>query len=235
MSRYKSKASKLESMKKMKQAILREGSSVAHHKYYDFENISKTNSDATRDSTCLDTNKEKEVETNDYDDSNMDLSHDVPKGYDDVAGFRVFMYNKSTEPLKSTYLSPTLTNSSLDYIQSLLNETHVYELMDITSHPVHTDANTTSMVNNPEENHETISYKSGASEVSFGTHVDVQATNLVLYDMFLDEAAHHNSIPPANTTSYPTINPQHVSLQAKEKKLMQKAKKNMRKINFKRQ
>ncbi|GJS91675.1 hypothetical protein Tco_0774311 [Tanacetum coccineum] len=175
MSGYKSKASKLESMKKMKQAILREGSN---------------------------TNKEKEVETNDYDDSNMDLSHDVPKGDDDV---------------------------------SLLNETHVYELMDITSHPVHTDANTTSMVNNPEENHETISYKSGASEVPFGIHVDVQATNLVLQDMFPDEAAHHNSIPPANTTSYPTTNPQHVSLQAKEKKLLQKAKKNMRKINFKRQ
>nr|GEV59617.1 hypothetical protein [Tanacetum cinerariifolium] len=37
-----------------------------------------------------------------------------------------------------------------------------------------------------------------------------------------DEAAHHNSSSPANTTSYPTTNSQHISLQAKAKKLMQK-------------
>ncbi|GJY55017.1 hypothetical protein Tco_0446681 [Tanacetum coccineum] len=51
--------------------------------------------------------------------------------------------------------------------------------------------------------------------------------------MFSDEVAHHNSSPPANTTSYPITTPQHNSLQENAKRLMQKAKKNMRKINFK--
>ncbi|GKE67397.1 hypothetical protein Tco_1521558, partial [Tanacetum coccineum] len=65
---------------------------------------------------------------------------------DDVARFGVFMYNKSTEPLNSTYLSPTITCSSLEYIQSLLNETLANELMNFMSNPVYTDAHTTSMV-----------------------------------------------------------------------------------------
>nr|GEW32296.1 hypothetical protein [Tanacetum cinerariifolium] len=51
--------------------------------------------------------------------------------------------------------------------------------------------------------------------------------------MFPNEAAHHNSSLPANTKHYLTTNPQHNSLQVKAKKLMQKAKKNMRKINLK--
>ncbi|GJU01134.1 hypothetical protein Tco_1111472 [Tanacetum coccineum] len=51
--------------------------------------------------------------------------------------------------------------------------------------------------------------------------------------MFLDEVAHHISSPPANTKYLPIKDPQPSLLQAKEKKLMQKAKKNMRKINFK--
>ncbi|GKA89659.1 hypothetical protein Tco_0811471 [Tanacetum coccineum] len=52
--------------------------------------------------------------------------------------------------------------------------------------------------------------------------------------MFLDEVAYHTSSPPANTTNYPITHHQQNSLQAKEKKLMQKARKNMRNINFKR-
>ncbi|GKA15986.1 hypothetical protein Tco_0695733 [Tanacetum coccineum] len=54
-----------------------------------------------------------------------------------------------------------------------------------------------------------------------------------LQEMFLDENAHHLSSPPAIKMSYPKTNPQPNSLQTKAKKLMQKAKKNMRKINFK--
>ncbi|GJX59472.1 hypothetical protein Tco_0290862 [Tanacetum coccineum] len=72
--------------------------------------------------------------------------------------------------------------------------------------PMYTDGYTTSAVANPDGNPE---------------------------EMFLDEAAHHNLSPPVNTSFYPTINPQHTSLQAKAKKLMQKAQKNMRKTNFK--
>nr|GEZ64941.1 hypothetical protein [Tanacetum cinerariifolium] len=51
--------------------------------------------------------------------------------------------------------------------------------------------------------------------------------------MFPDENTHHLSSPPATKTSYPTTYPQPSSVQAKAKKLMQKEKKNMRKINFK--
>ncbi|GJT08396.1 hypothetical protein Tco_0842858 [Tanacetum coccineum] len=87
------------------------------------KDISATDSDATQDSSHSDTNKEKEDETVDSDDFDMDLTNDESKGDDDVAGFVVFIYNKSTEPLKSTCLSPIVTSSSLEYIQSLLNET----------------------------------------------------------------------------------------------------------------
>nr|GEW16959.1 integrase, catalytic region, zinc finger, CCHC-type, peptidase aspartic, catalytic [Tanacetum cinerariifolium] len=80
------------------------------------------------------------------------LYYDEPKGDDDAVRYGVFMYNKSVKPLKSTYLSPTVTCSSLEYIQSLLNEPPANELMDFMSNPVYTDAHTTSMVANPEEN-----------------------------------------------------------------------------------
>ncbi|GJX23763.1 hypothetical protein Tco_0228208 [Tanacetum coccineum] len=95
-----SKASRLESLKKKKQAITGEGSN---------------------------TSEESANGTDDADDSDMDLSDDNPDGYDDDAGFGMFMYNKSTKTPKSTYLSLTITTSSLDFIQNLLDETHVNE------------------------------------------------------------------------------------------------------------
>ncbi|GJR64965.1 hypothetical protein Tco_0011030 [Tanacetum coccineum] len=82
-------------------------------------------------------------------------------------------------------------------------------------------------------NPELTSYISCASEVPLGTHVDVQATNFLLQEMFSDENAHHIPSLPANKIPYTTTTPQPNSLQTKAKKLMQKAKKNMRKINFK--
>ncbi|GKC49828.1 hypothetical protein Tco_1072573 [Tanacetum coccineum] len=104
---------------------------------------------------------------------------------------------------------------------------------DAASHPVYIDAQTTSVVHNPEGNPELTSYILGASKVPLGTHVDVLATKTLMKEMFLDENAHHLSSPPAIKMSYPTTNPQPNSLQTKAKKLMQKAKKNMRKFNFK--
>ncbi|GKA46640.1 hypothetical protein Tco_0739523 [Tanacetum coccineum] len=171
-----SKESRFKSVRQEKKPVGGEGSSAVHDKYYEFKDISATYSDATRDSSCSETDKEKDDETDDFEDSDMDLSDDEPKGDDDVIGFGVFMYNKSTEPLKSTYLSPIVT--------------------------FYTDAHTTSAVANPKGNPEVTSYISGASEVPFGTNVDVQATNLVLKEMFL------------------------------VKKLMDKAKNNLRKITF---
>ncbi|GJX21121.1 hypothetical protein Tco_0223798 [Tanacetum coccineum] len=73
----------------------------------------------------------------------------------------------------------------------------------------------------------------GASEVSLGIHVDVQATNILLQEMFSDENAYHTPSLPAKKIPYTGTTPQPSLLQAKAKKLMQKAKKNMRKINFK--
>ncbi|GJT83053.1 hypothetical protein Tco_1057395, partial [Tanacetum coccineum] len=147
-------------------------------------------------------------ETDDADESDMNLSDDNPHGYDNDARYEVFMHNKSTATPNSTYLSLTVTSSSLDFIQNLLDETPANELMDFMSHPMYTDAQTTSVMHNPEGNPELKNYISGASEVPLGTHVDVLATKTLMQEMFSDDNAHL-------------------------KKLMQKAKKTMRKFNFK--
>ncbi|GJR52227.1 hypothetical protein Tco_1402748 [Tanacetum coccineum] len=225
-----SKASRLERLRQKKQAVTSEGSSVAHTTFYD---TSDTESDATHYSSCLDTSEESANETDVADDSDMDLTNDEQNGDDNTVRYGVFMYNKSTKTPKSIYFSSTVTSSSVDFIQNLLDETPVNELTDLMSNPVYTDTHTTSAVPNPKGNPEVRIFLSGSSEVPFGTHVDVQATKLVLHEIFLDDVAHHNSSLPANTTHRLPINPQLNSLQAKAKKLMQKAKKNIRKINFK--
>ncbi|GJZ50307.1 hypothetical protein Tco_0604497 [Tanacetum coccineum] len=108
-----------------------------------FKEILAIDSDATRDSSCSNIDEVKDDETDDSNDSDMDLSKDEPKGDDNAARFGVFMYNKSTKPLKSTYLNPTITCSSLEYIQSLLNEPPANELTDFMSNPDYIDAYTT--------------------------------------------------------------------------------------------
>ncbi|GKA82542.1 hypothetical protein Tco_0789290 [Tanacetum coccineum] len=198
---------------------LRKGSKASR-----LESLKQKNSDKQEESAN---------ETDDADESDMDLSDDNPNRDDDAAGYGVFMHIKSTATPNSTYLSLTITTSSLDFIQTLLDETPANELTDFMSHLVYTDAKTTSMVHNPDGNPELTSYISGASEVPLGTHIDVLATKTLLREMFPDENAHHLSSLPATKTSYPTTYPQPSSLQAKAKKLMQKAKRNMRKINFK--
>nr|GEZ60780.1 hypothetical protein [Tanacetum cinerariifolium] len=62
---------------------------AAHNKYYEFENISATDSEATQDSSSSDTDEERDDETDDFDDFDMDLSKDKPKRDDNVAGFKV--------------------------------------------------------------------------------------------------------------------------------------------------
>ncbi|GJS44951.1 hypothetical protein Tco_0595072 [Tanacetum coccineum] len=97
-------------------------------------------------------------------------------------------------------------------VHNLLDETLVNELTDSISNHVYTDAHTTSMVHNPGGYHDVRSFLSGASKVPFGTHVDVQATNLVLLETFPDDAAHHSSSPPATITLKLLTNPQPNSL-----------------------
>ncbi|GKC82257.1 hypothetical protein Tco_1137974, partial [Tanacetum coccineum] len=184
----------LESLKQKNQIVTREGSSNAHNKHYA---DSDTDGDAIFYSSCL---EESENETDDADDSDMDLSDDSSQGDDDAVGFGVFMHNKSITTPNSTYLSPTVTNSSLNFIQNLLNETPTNEFDGFC-----------------------------AFEVPLGTHVDVQASNVLLQEMFLDDNAHHIPSLPAKKIPYTATSPQPSSLQAKAKKLMQKTKKNMRK------
>ncbi|GJW83619.1 hypothetical protein Tco_0156764 [Tanacetum coccineum] len=192
-----------------------EGSSNAHNKHYA---DSDTNSNAILYFSC---SEESKNETDDADNSDMDLSDDNPQGDDDAAGFGVFMYNKSTETPNSTYFSPTVTSSLLDFIQDLLNETHANELTDLVSNLVYTDAQITSAVIYTEGNPELTSYIPGASEVPLGTHVDVQAINVLLQEMFPDENAHYKPSLPAKKIPYNATTPQPSSLQAKAKKLMQ--------------
>ncbi|GJR40267.1 hypothetical protein Tco_1215951 [Tanacetum coccineum] len=133
-----SKASRLESLKQKKQVVAGEGSSVAHNKYYDsFDN----DSDATLHSSRSDKTEESENESNDVDESNMDLSDDNPHGDDDT----------------------------------LLDETPANELMNFMSHPVYTDAQTTSVVHNSEGNPKLTSNISCASEVPHAFEKAIQA------------------------------------------------------------
>nr|GFD32484.1 hypothetical protein [Tanacetum cinerariifolium] len=172
-------ASRHESFRKKKQAVAREGSSAAHNKHYA---NSDTDSDATLYSSSSDKTKKSANETGDADESEMDLSNDNPNRDNDVARYRVFMHNKSTVTPNSTHLSPTVTSSSLDLIQTLLDEIPTNELMNFISHPVYTDAQITSVVQNLKGNPELKSYISGASEVPFGTHVDVLATKTLMQE-----------------------------------------------------
>nr|GEV66330.1 hypothetical protein [Tanacetum cinerariifolium] len=107
--------------------------------------------------------KESANETDDADEFDMDLSDDNPNGDDDAARYGVFMHNKSTTTPNSTYLSMTVTSSSLDFIQTLLDETPAKELTEFMS-LVYKDVQTTSVVHNPEGNPKLTSYISGASE-----------------------------------------------------------------------
>ncbi|GKA58097.1 hypothetical protein Tco_0757285 [Tanacetum coccineum] len=207
--------SRLESLRQKKQPVAGEGLSGAHNKYYD---LSYIDSDATLYSSSSDKTEESANKTDDAGESDMDLSDDNLDGDDAAARYAVFMHNKSTITPNSTYLSLTITSSSLDFIQTLLDETLVNELTDVMSHLLYTDAQTTSVVHNPKGNPELTSYIAGASEVPLGTHVDVLATKTLMQEMFPDENAHHLSSPPTTKTSYPTTNPQpkRTSSQSKE-------------------
>ncbi|GJX36455.1 hypothetical protein Tco_0248012 [Tanacetum coccineum] len=202
-----SKANRLKSLKKKKQPVAGEGSSVAHNKYY---SSSDTASDATLYSSSSD-----------------------ERDNDDDASYGVFMCNKSTTTPNSTYFILPITSSLLDFILTLTDETPINELTDFMSHLVYTEVHTTSVVHNPEGNPKLTSYIPGASEVPLGTHVDVLATKTFMQEMFPDKNSHRIPSLLAKKSQYPTTDPQPRLLQVKAKKMMQKAKNNMRKFNFK--
>ncbi|GJT94537.1 hypothetical protein Tco_1090055 [Tanacetum coccineum] len=99
----------------------------------------------TRSLTIAEETVESDSETNDVDDSDMDLSDNSSQGDDDATGFGVFMHSKSITTPNSTYISPMVTSSSLDFIHNLLNETLANELTNFLSNPVYTNPRTTSV------------------------------------------------------------------------------------------
>ncbi|GKE61234.1 hypothetical protein Tco_1511601, partial [Tanacetum coccineum] len=189
-----SKASRLESLRQNKQPVSGEGSSASHNKYY---SSLDTDSDATLYSSSSDKSEESANKTDDTDESDRDLSNDNPHGDDDAARYGVFMHNKSTATPNSTYLSPTVRSSLLDFIQTLLDEIPRNELTDFMSHLVYTDAHTTLMVYNLEGNSELTSYISGASEVPL-TYKNFYAGNVPRRECSL----HTISTSKENSLSY---------------------------------
>ncbi|GJY80708.1 hypothetical protein Tco_0493459 [Tanacetum coccineum] len=155
----------------------------------------------------------------------------------DVVDRNVCMFNETnmtrTSPFAG-FLSQLLEEHFLDFGDQDLNCHVQVLLLDIVVRVLY-NAQTTSAVIYPEGNPELTSYISSASEVPLGTHADVQATNILLHEMFSDKNAHHIASLPEKEIPYTTTTPQPNSLQAKAKKLMHKAKKNMRKINFKKE
>ncbi|GJV19726.1 hypothetical protein Tco_1368746 [Tanacetum coccineum] len=159
----RSKVSRLKNLKQKNQTVVGEGSSNAHNKHYV---DSDTDSDGILCSSCSDITEESDNEPDDADDSDMDLSDDNPDGDNDSTRFGVFMYNKSTKTPNSTYFSPTVTSSSLDIIQNILNETPANELTNFVSNLVYTDAQTTSADMFPDENaHQWFPKKSGSANL----------------------------------------------------------------------
>ncbi|GJT82366.1 hypothetical protein Tco_1056708 [Tanacetum coccineum] len=123
---------------------------------------SQKGSKASRLESLRQNNSEESAnETDDTNESDKELSNDNPDRDDDASRYGVLMHNKSITTSNSTYLSPTVTSSSLDFIQTLLDETPTNELTDFMSHLVYTNPQTTSVVHNPEGNPELTSYISG--------------------------------------------------------------------------
>nr|GEX93244.1 hypothetical protein [Tanacetum cinerariifolium] len=129
MIQIRSKASKLEILKQTKKTVAGAGSNAAHTKYYD---NSKTYSDAILNYSCSDTLEESANETDDADESYLDLTNDNPVRDDDVARYGVFVHNKSTATPNSTYLSLMVTSSSLDVTPRLRQKHEVQRFKDIT-------------------------------------------------------------------------------------------------------
>nr|GEV04942.1 hypothetical protein [Tanacetum cinerariifolium] len=200
------KASRLESLRQKKQAVIGEGSSVAQNKYY---SSSDTDNDATLYSSSSDKPEGSANETDDADESDMDLSYDNPDGDDDDTRNDKACNNCNVQEKKKN-------NIMRDEVIPLIMRRFI-KLEDIAT------CLCKSM------------YSMGWLGVDrYGNaKLDVLATKTLLQEMILDENAHHIPSLPAMKIPYKTITLQPSSLQAKAKKLMQKAKKNMKKFNFK--
>ncbi|GKA33338.1 hypothetical protein Tco_0719705 [Tanacetum coccineum] len=146
------------------------------------------------------------------------------------------MYNKWGQKLKGPTVEDLAVQSLLDLQKgSKANDATIYSSSSYKSEESasETDDADEFDMDFPMIIHMEMMMRQGASEVPIRKHVDVLATKTLMQEMFLDEYAHHIPSLPVKKISYQTTIPQPSSLQAKAKKLMQKAKKNMRKFNFK--
>ncbi|GKD76850.1 hypothetical protein Tco_1339471 [Tanacetum coccineum] len=126
-----------------------------------------------------------------------------------------------------------LESLNLDKIEESENEIDDANESDMDLSDDNPDRDDDATGANSEGNPELTSYISGASKVPLGTHGDVLETKTLLQEIFSDENAHHKPSLALKKISYNATTPQPSSLQAKAKKQMQKAKQNMREINFK--
>nr|GEU72449.1 hypothetical protein [Tanacetum cinerariifolium] len=111
-----SKESRFEHIRQEMQAGRGEGSSDARDDNYKFEDFSKSDIDATRNSSWLKTKKDDDkADTKDLDIDIFD--DDFDKEDDDAVGFEVFMHNKSKELPKFTPISCIVTYSSMKISQ----------------------------------------------------------------------------------------------------------------------
>ncbi|GJW31856.1 hypothetical protein Tco_0051888 [Tanacetum coccineum] len=133
----RSKESRREHVRKEVTGSRGEGSSVAQDDNYKFEEFSELESDATRNSSWPDTNKDDDQD--DTEDSDMDIcNNDFDKADNDAVGFGVFVYNKSQELAKFTPISPIVTCSYMEDFTNFLNDPSEQELTDLLSKPVFT-------------------------------------------------------------------------------------------------
>ncbi|GJV16605.1 hypothetical protein Tco_1361928 [Tanacetum coccineum] len=138
-----SKASRLKNLKQKKQIVTGEGSSNAHNKYYA---NSDTDNDTILYSSCPDTSKESDNETDDADDSNMDLSNNNLDRDDDAVAITTgsSFYSINTTPMISRsknsdgFYSQSVDPSNIDVLDSpcllvLITEMSQSRKHDITS------------------------------------------------------------------------------------------------------
>nr|GEU43450.1 hypothetical protein [Tanacetum cinerariifolium] len=111
---------RLESLRQKKQPVAGEGSSVAHNKYY---SSSDTASDATLYSSCSNKSEESTNETDDADESDMDLSNDNQPGDDDAASKEnSISYNNSITKLTSSQSKEADVKGKKEYEEDQLQE-----------------------------------------------------------------------------------------------------------------
>nr|GEW15619.1 hypothetical protein [Tanacetum cinerariifolium] len=89
--------------------------------YYMAKKVENANSDATLCSSSSDKTKESANETDDDNESDMDIYYGNQNRDDNVVGYGVFMHNKSTATPNSTYLRMSVVTEGNVYLELRIN------------------------------------------------------------------------------------------------------------------